>query len=186
MKPLTGGICITTLAALLSIGTAHAQTAAQNATKNPAPDPVKETTDTTFARGAASGGMAEVSMGKLAQQKGSSDSVKEFGKRMETDHSAAGDKLKDIAGKDGITIPGGMSQKDQATYNKLSKLSGADFDKAYATQMVQDHQKDIAEFQKEASNGSNPDVKNFATETLPTLQEHLRMAQDMQKTVGGQ
>jgi putative membrane protein len=141
--------------------------------------------DSAFAKDAASGGAAEVKLGELAQQKGTNDSVKQFGKRMETDHTAAGDKLKDVASKDGMTLPNGMSQEDQAEYDRLSKLSGHEFDQAYAQAMVQDHQKDISAFQHEANSGMNPDLKNFASETLPTLQDHLRMAQDMQKNVGG-
>jgi putative membrane protein len=151
-----------------------------------APDPAMDSKDSSFAKEAASGGMAEVQLGQLAEQKGSNQSVKDFGKRMETDHSAADNKLKTVASKDGITLPKGMNQQDRATYEKLSKLSGAEFDKEYARDMVQDHQKDIAAFQKEANTGANPDVKSFASNTLPTLQDHLRMAQDMQRNVGGQ
>jgi putative membrane protein len=142
--------------------------------------------DASFAQDAASGGMAEVKLGQLAQKNGASPTVKQFGQRMETDHSAANEKLKSVASKDGMTIPGSMSQEDQATYNRLSGMSGAEFDKAYAQDMVEDHQKDIAKFKQEASSGQNPDLKNFASETLPTLQEHLQMAQQMQKSVSGQ
>lgn len=149
-------------------------------------DQTQQTQDASFAQDAASGGMAEVQLGKLAQKKGSSQSVKDFGTRMVKDHSAANDKLKAVASKDGMTLPGGMNHEDQATYDKLSKLSGLDFDKAYAQDMVQDHQKDVAAFQKEANGGTNPDLKNFASQTLPTLQDHLNMAQQMQQSVGGQ
>jgi putative membrane protein len=142
--------------------------------------------DASFAQDAASGGMAEVKLGQLAEQKGSSQTVKDFGKRMETDHSAAGDKLKNVASKDGMTIPDSLSQADRAEYDRLSRMSGPEFDKAYARAMVQDHQKDIAAFKQEANSGQNPDLKNFASETLPTLQEHLRMAQQMQQSISGQ
>lgn len=149
-------------------------------------DQTQQKKDASFAKDAAAGGMAEVQLGKLAQQKGSSQSVKDFGARMVKDHSAANDKLKAVASKDGMMVPSGMTHEDQATYDKLSKLSGSDFDKAYAQDMVQDHQKDIAAFQKEANGGMNPDLKNFASQTLPTLQDHLQMAQQMQQSVGGQ
>jgi putative membrane protein len=99
--------------------------------------------DASFAQDAASGGMAEVKLGQLAQKNGASPTVKQFGQRMETDHSAANEKLKSVASKDGMTIPGSMSQEDQATYDRLSSMSGAEFDKAYAQDMVQDHQKDM-------------------------------------------
>jgi putative membrane protein len=142
-----------------------------------------QSADQSFAKEAASGGMAEVKLGQLAQANGSSDSVKQFGKRMVTDHSKANDQLKDAASRDNITTPGEIDKTDQATYDRLSKLSGAEFDKAYADEMVKDHKKDIASFKKEADSGMNPEIKQFASKTLPTLEEHLKMAEEMQKTV---
>jgi putative membrane protein len=139
--------------------------------------------DATFAKKAASGGMAEVKLGQLAQEKGSSSAVKEFGKRMENDHSKAGDQLKDVASKNNINLPTDMDKKDQATYDHLSKLSGAEFDRVYAQHMVTDHEQDVEEFKNEASTGKNPDIKRFASETLPTLQDHLRQARQMEKSV---
>jgi putative membrane protein len=141
-----------------------------------------ETADQSFAKNAAAGGMAEVKLGELAETNGSSTAVKDFGKRMQTDHSKADDRLKGVASKDNITLPSEMSRADQATYDRLSKLSGPEFDKAYAQDMVRDHEKDIASFKKEADDGQNPDVKQFASQTLPTLQEHLKLARDMEKT----
>jgi len=139
--------------------------------------------DSRFAKEAAQGGMAEVKLGQLAQDKGSSDSVKSFGKRMVDDHSKAGDKLKDAAAKDSLTLPTDISAKDQATYDRLSKLNGAAFDRAYAKDMVKDHQTDVAAFQKEANSGKSESLKSFASETLPTLQDHLKEAKEMTKTV---
>lgn len=141
--------------------------------------------DTHFAKEAAQGGMAEVKLGQLAQDKGNSDSVKSFGKRMVDDHSKAGDKLKDVASKENIMLPTDISAKDQATFDRLSKLSGAAFDRAYAKDMVKDHQTDIAAFQKEANGGKVDSLKVFASETLPTLQEHLKEAKEMMKSVTG-
>jgi putative membrane protein len=141
--------------------------------------------DSHFAKEAAQGGMAEVKLGQLAQEKGSNDSVKSFGKRMVDDHSKAGDKLKEAASKENITLPTDISLKDQATYNRLSKLSGAVFDRAYAKDMVKDHETDVAAFQKEANGGKSDSLKSFASETLPTLQGHLKEAKEMMKTVGG-
>lgn len=141
--------------------------------------------DDTFVKKAAQGGMAEVKLGELAQQKGSNDTVKDFGKKMVEDHSKANEELKSTALRDNLSVPGKMDAKDEATYNRLSKLSGAAFDRAYAHDMVQDHQKDVAEFRREANNGKNPDIKNFAAQTLPTLEEHLKLAQQMQQSVAG-
>ncbi len=133
--------------------------------------------DAMFAKEAASGGMTEVQLGQLAQDKGSSQDVKDFGKKMVQDHTKANDDLKSVASKDSITLPTAIMPKDQALYDRLSKLSGAQFDHAYIAAMVKDHRKDVADFQKESSSGQNADVKDFATRTLPTLQEHLRMVE---------
>ena len=143
------------------------------------------TPDVHFAKEAAQGGMAEVKLGQLAQEKGSSDTVKTFGKRMVDDHSKAGDKLKEVASHESITLPSDLSAKDQATYVRLSKLNGAAFDRAYARDMVKDHETDVAAFQKEANAGKNDSLKSFASETLPALQDHLKQAKEMMKTVGG-
>jgi putative membrane protein len=141
--------------------------------------------DAHFAKEAAQGGMAEVKLGQLAEEKGSNDTVKSFGKRMVEDHSKAGDKLKEVASRESITLPTDISAKDQATYDRLAKLNGAAFDRAYARDMVKDHETDVAAFQKEANAGKDDSLKSFASETLPTLQDHLKQAKDMMKTVGG-
>jgi putative membrane protein len=145
--------------------------------------PVPEV-DSSFAMKASAGGMAEVKMGQLAADKGSNDAVKAFGQRMVTDHSKAGDKLKDVAAKEGVTLPSDMNKADQREYDRLSKLSGKDFDQAYAQAMVKDHVNDVAEFKKEAASGANVSIKQFASDTLPTLQDHLKQAREMARTVG--
>lgn len=131
--------------------------------------------DTQFAQEAASGGMTEVKLGQLAQQNASSAEVKAFGERMVTDHSKANAELKRVAAKEGITLPTQMSEKDQATCDQLSQLKGDQFDQAYTKAMLKDHEKDVSDFEQEASSGSNDAVKQFATRTLPTLKEHLEM-----------
>jgi putative membrane protein len=140
--------------------------------------------DTHFAKEAAAGGMAEVELGQLAQQKGSSEAVKNFGKRMVTDHSQANEKLTSIASEQKIGLAAGLNRQDQATYDHLSSLSGDAFDKAYARDMVSDHVKDIAAFKKEAATGKDEAIKKFASETLPTLETHLKLAHQMAQTVG--
>jgi len=139
--------------------------------------------DRKFAREAAQGGMAEVELGKLAVQSASSDDVKRFGQRMIDDHTKANDKLKEVASKEGITLPTSLDAKDQAIKTRLSKLSGDQFDKAYMKDMVRDHKKDVAAFQNESSTGSDPAVKNFASETLPTVQDHLKEAETIEPKV---
>ncbi len=137
--------------------------------------------DTTFAKKAAQGGMLEVKLGQLAQQKGQSESVKEFGKRMEEDHSKAGEQLKQVAAQENLSLPSGLDTMGQAEYDRLSKLSGDQFDRAYTKMMVEDHQKDVSEFQKEARNGQDEAIKQFAAQTLPTVQEHLDQIRKIQK-----
>ena len=137
--------------------------------------------DRKFVKDAAVGGMAEVELGKLAAQKASSEAVKQFGQKMVDDHSKANDELKQIAAKQKVNIPDSLDSKHQARVDKLSKLSGAEFDKAYIKDQLKDHQEDVKAFQHEAQNGSDPDIKGFASKTLPTLQEHLSMVKDLSK-----
>ena len=132
--------------------------------------------DKKFIEKAAEGGMAEVELGKLASQKAQSPEVKQFGERMVKDHSAANDKLKQIASQKGVTPPSSMDSSTKREYDKLSKLSGAQFDREYMTHMVSDHEKDIKEFKSEEKSAKDADVKSFAQNTLPTLEEHLKLA----------
>ncbi len=140
--------------------------------------------DHAFAMKAARGGMAEVEFGRIAAQNGGDASVKEFGKKMVDDHSKANDELKQIASSKGIPLPGGPAAKDKRTAEKLQKMNGASFDKAYMKDMVSDHKKDVAEFEREARSGKDPELKAFAEKTLPTLKQHLQMAEDTAAKVG--
>lgn len=117
---------------------------------------------------AAKGGMMEVAMGQMAEQKGQSEDVKSFGKRMVTDHGKANDELKSIASKKGVQLP---SKEHTGKWTS---------DKAYVDMMVKDHEKDLAEFKEEASSGSDPDVKKFADDTAKVIQEHLDQIKDIQ------
>jgi putative membrane protein len=135
--------------------------------------------DKKFAKEAAQGGVAEVELGQLAAQKASSDDVKKFGQRMVDDHSKANDKLKQLASSKGINLPTDPDASQKATKNRLSKLSGEQFDKAYMREMLKDHKKDVAAFESESNKGQDPDLKSFATETLPTLRDHLKDAQSI-------
>jgi len=139
--------------------------------------------DTNFATRAAQGGMAEVQLGKLAAERAASRDVKSFGERMVTDHTKANDELKSVAAKKGLTLPTSVDAKDQATYDRLSRLNGAAFDRAYIRDMVADHRKDVNEFKNEASNGADPDMKAFAGKTLPVLQEHLQLAENTESKI---
>jgi putative membrane protein len=166
---------------------AFAQTTATSGatkTKANATSSMKTTTDQKFVREAAAGGMAEVELGNLAQQKASNEEVKSFGKRMVDDHGKANNELKTLAQNKNITLPSDLTAKDKALKDRLEKLSGPAFDRAYMQAMVQDHKKDVNEFRHESTSAQDPDVKQFAAKTLPTLEDHLKMAEDANKAVG--
>lgn len=135
--------------------------------------------DRTFIMDAAQGGMKEAQMGKLAQEKGQSDGVKEFGKRLEADHSKASQQLMSIAQKNGVNVPASLDKKHQGEVDKFAKMKTTDFDRQFAKHMVDDHQKDIKKFRRQADKGQNAELKQFASQTVPTLEEHLKMARDL-------
>jgi putative membrane protein len=139
--------------------------------------------DTKFVKAAASGGMEEVELGKLAAQKASNPDVKSFGQKMVDDHTKANDQLKQVASQKNVTLPAGMNNMQKHDQAKLAKLSGAAFDRSYVSMMVKDHKKDVADFQKESTSGKDADVKSFASTTLPTLQDHLKMVQDLSSSL---
>lgn len=129
--------------------------------------------DADFAVKAANGGMAEVTLGQLAQSNAASQRVKDFGAMMVKDHTDAGDKLKALAQQKNITLPATLGDKEQKMVNDLQKKTGKDFDKAYMNMMLDDHKDDIKEFTKASTNCKDADLKGFATNTLPVLQKHL-------------
>jgi putative membrane protein len=145
---------------------------------------MKAGSDEHFVMEAAKGGMAEVELGKLAADKATKDDVKKFGQRMADDHGKANDELKSLAQRKNITLPTAIDPQHKATVDRLSKLSGDAFDRAYMQEMLRDHRKDVAEFKTESRSGKDPDVKAWASKTLPTLEEHLKLAQDTNKAVG--
>jgi putative membrane protein len=138
----------------------------------------------TFASKAAQGGMAEVEMGRLAAQRAGDPEVKAFGERMVSDHSKANAELKSIASKKGLQLPGDLSSEQKSEMDKLTKLSGAEFDKEYMSAMVDDHEEDVKEFETQSKDGNDPDIKTFAGKTLPTLQQHLQLAKSAAQKVG--
>ena len=137
-----------------------------------------------FVLEAASGGMMEVELGRHAATQAASDRVKDFGRRMVEDHGKANDELKSLAQTKNVTLPSDVDAKDKATHDRFAKLSGAAFDRAYIQHMVAGHRKAVAAFKKESTSGKDPDVKAWATKTLPTIEDHLKTAQDIAKNVG--
>jgi putative membrane protein len=97
---------------------------------------------------------------------------------MVDDHSKANDQLKGLATQKSVKLSDKLSPAKQKIVARYNKLSGAAFDSSYMSNMVSDHKQDVAEFQKEAKSGKDSDVKSWAQTTLPTLQDHLKMAED--------
>src|SRR6201996_5601123 len=128
--------------------------------------------DAKFAVEAANGGMAEVELGKLAQEKGMSQGVKDFGAMMVKDHSAANVKLQALAKQKGISLPATISAAEQKLKDDLAGKTGKDFDRAYTKAMIEDHQEDIKSFDAATNELKDADLKAFATATLPTLKMH--------------
>jgi putative membrane protein len=140
--------------------------------------------DKDFFKHAAEGGIAEVEAGKLAQSKGSSQAVKDFGAMMVTDHSAANDKLKSIATGENVDLPTSSSVKQMASKAKLEVLTGDTFDKAYIKGQIAAHQQTAALFKKEIASGSDAQAQAFAKATLPTVQAHLKKIRQIAADAG--
>lgn len=136
--------------------------------------------DKKFMTEAAHGGLAEVQLGQLVLQRGgTSNAVKEFAQRMVQDHTKANNQLQQLATQKGVTLPTSIGKENRKVKQKLSKLSGASLDRAYIKHMVEDHQKDVSSDQRQAQQGQDPDLKAFAAQTLPILQEHLQLARSI-------
>ena len=133
--------------------------------------------DQDFANKAAQGGMAEVELGKLARDRGATTHVKDYGKMLVDDHTRMNNELKDVASKENITLPTSVSSEQRQTIDRFAKLSGHQFDREFLKDSVKDHRDDIKEFEKEASNGQDPALKSFASNSLPALKKHLSMAE---------
>jgi putative membrane protein len=142
--------------------------------------------DRKFLEQAGQGGVAEVELGKLAVQKAQSKEAKDFAQRMVDDHSKANSQLQQLASKKGLQLPADMDKSSRKEYDKLQKLSGADFDREYMKHMVSDHKKDVKDFQKEAKSTKDGDIKSFVDSTLPTLEDHLKVAQNDENVIKNQ
>ncbi len=140
--------------------------------------------DLAFMNSAAPGNMAEVELGKMAASKAQNPEVKAFGQKMVEDHTKANDELKQIAAQKKVMLPPDVMPAHKQLMEKLSKLSGADFDKEYVAAMVEAHEKDVAAFENVSKTAADADVKAFATKTLPTLKMHLDMIKGMADKMG--
>ena len=180
------------ITAMLVVGLFASLALAQDATQDSSmkKDPAKQdsmkkdntstlsSSDKKFIMETGQGGMMEVELAKLAVDKASNEEVKQFAQRLVDDHTKANDELMALASQKGVTIPHDekamMKGKD-----KLSKLSGADFDREFISLMVKDHTKEVKEFEDVSTKAKDTDVKDWAAKTLPTLREHLQMARDI-------
>lgn len=177
MRRLLSTLCIISFGAAMTLSAAAQAGTNESGTTSGKQSAGMGDTDSTFVKKAAQGGLAEVELGQLATQKASSEEVKKFGQRMVDDHSKANEQLKQVAAEKNIDVPQQLDAKDKATKARLEKLSGEQFDRAYMKYMVRDHQKDVAEFERESSIAKDPAIKNFAQQTLPTLKDHLKEAE---------
>lgn len=168
-----------------------AQPASSNASANAnsstssGPNATNTNPDMDFVNDAAKGNRAEVQLGKMVAAKTKDPSVKQFAQMMVKDHTAALDKLEQVAKSKNMTLPDGIPDDAQELQSKISKDSGKQLDKDYMDGMVQDHQKDVQEFQQATDKLQDPDIKNWATTTLPTLQKHLAKAQQIDSKLNG-
>ena len=137
-----------------------------------------------FLQKAAKDGMAEVELGNLAREKAMREEVKQFADRMVTDHTKANAEVQALAMSNGVKLPSEPDKDHRKLVDKLRKLSGPEFDREYMKHMLHDHKEDVEDFRKQAKAKKPNDVNNFAAKTLPTLEDHLKLAQDTNRAVG--
>jgi putative membrane protein len=175
---------IASLISLMLLSAAHAQPPSGTLPKQPGePQTVQGATDENFVVNTWLDGMAEVELGNLTQQRASNDQVKQFGQRMIADHTKANEELKPIAGRVNVTLPTSLDGMHAALKRTLQGLKGFEFDRRYMDEMVKNHRVAVSSFEQQAKTGNDGALKAFAQKTLPTLREHLKMAEDTLKAV---
>lgn len=198
IKRIKTSFLFLTIGVLVALGAACAKEASNTGTANSEPivktEPAKPPSDKgdqvvtggdlAFMNDAAPGGMAEVELGKLAVSKSNNADVKAFAQKMIDDHTKAGEDLKQLAAQKKVMLPPDVLPAAKQAMDKLSKLSGADFDKEYVKEMVTDHQKDVTAFENASKTAGDADVKAFATKTLPVLKMHLEMINGIAAKMG--
>ncbi len=168
-------------ALVLSVGLMAVGGRADDKPKEDTKKDEKPFSDAEFVKKAAVGGMTEVALGKLAVSNGKSEAVKKFGQKMIDDHSKAGDALKEAAKTGGFELPAKLDDEHQKHVDTFKDLKGEEFDKAYIKDMVQDHEKDVAEFTKASKELKDADLKEFAAKTLTVVQGHLEMVEKLDR-----
>ncbi len=146
----------------------------------------KSFSDQEFAMKAAEGGMMEVELGRVATSNAADAKVKSFGQMMVDDHTKANNELMAIAKVKKMTLPDKPGEAVSSHIREMSNMKGKAFDQHYIGMMVDDHQKDIDLFQMASEKASDPDLKAFATKTLPVLKKHYSAAESLKKSLGTQ
>jgi putative membrane protein len=141
-------------------------------------------TDQTFMLNTAKASLAEVELGKLAVENASSDQVKKFAQRMVDDHSKSNDELRNLAASKNVVLPSALDAQDKAMHDRLMALKGEDFDREYMAMMVAGHGRVADALRAESETGKDADVKAWASKTLPTVEYHLKIAQETNQVVG--
>ncbi len=137
--------------------------------------------DEKFLEGAALGAMTEVRLGELAIERTGTQAVRDFARRMVVAYSQGAKEVKELAERKGIACPTELDEKHQETVERLGELSGPDFDKAYMTEMVEAHERDIKAFENEGATGRDRDIRKWVSRTLPRLREHLEVARETRR-----
>jgi putative membrane protein len=145
----------------------------------PASGQKTDSKDVEFMKEAAMGGMFEVKLGELAQEKANFQDVKGFANRMVTDHSRANKSLMTLANSKNVMLPKELDKKHKDLYEKLAKLQGREFDKEYMRNMVEDHEGDVASFKLAATFVQDSELKAWVNQVIPVITEHLRMAKEI-------
>jgi putative membrane protein len=169
----------TVVSTLLTLGASLILAAGVTAQGGPAPQ------DRKFVTEAAQDGMAEVRLGRMAANKATDPGVKQFGQRMVEDHSKANQELTDLARLKGIPLPKGTTPEHEVTWARLAKLNGAAFDRAYMTHMVKDHDKATGMFKKASRSLGDEELRKWAADTVPTLEDHRHMARELAGRLAG-
>jgi putative membrane protein len=154
------------------------------ASKSPAATNTISGADKDFVFQAVKDNIQERVLGRMAQQQSQNDAVKDYGKMLAKDHNDALERLVDLMNKNGLQQPKGLPEVKSEAVKKLQGLSSAAFDKEFVNMMVTDHQKAVDEFRHVAATAQNADVRDYAKSVLPTLEKHLKDAQDLQSKWG--
>jgi len=145
---------------------------------------IQNSADRSFINGAAEANLAEINIGKMVGQKSTDPAVKDFANRMVTDHTEASQKLTAVAEMNGVKLPTEASATERNQKNELEKLSGTQLDDAYLRDELKGHKETISAFENEIERGQDQEAKNYAEQTLPTLQDHIRIGEDIAGKLG--